>query len=56
MINGLHLESAFTDTMAIKALHILPHIHSLIHTPTASYKAIQLVESSWGLVHMLVQL
>jgi len=34
MVNGLHLYSAFTDPMATKALYILPHIHSLIHTPT----------------------
>jgi len=27
MVNELHLYSAFTDPMAIKALYILPHIH-----------------------------
>jgi hypothetical protein len=50
-VNGLHLYSAFTDPLATKALYILPHIHSLIHTPmavSAMQGAIQLVGSSWG--------
>jgi len=40
--------SAVTDPMATKALYILPHIHPLIHTPTAVSAMPKLVGSSWG--------
>jgi len=37
MVNELHLYSAFTDPMAIKALYILPHIHPFTHSYTVVF-------------------